>query len=152
MLIYLMRHGEAAQQAQSDQTRELTRQGIVDNRSVCEKFAQQAPMINRALMSPYQRTRQTATAMRSVLPDLRFEVSPALVPDASPYDLLDKLESIDDQQILLVSHNPLLSDFLALLVDGTLESQRQMGTSHLACVSLDLVAPGCGELKYILTP
>lgn len=152
MLLYLMRHGEAEQAGASDAARELNRQGMLANRAVVQKFGQQSPMIERALMSPYQRARQTATSMRAILPTLRFEVSQDLIPDASPYDLLDKIEQMNVMQLLLVSHNPLISNFLALLVDGTLETDRAMGTSHLACVSLDLVAPGCGELKYTLTP
>jgi len=152
MLIYLMRHGEAEQQGQSDQTRELTRKGVVDTRAVMEKLKLRSPQIERAMMSPFQRARQTITSLRAVSPTLRYEVNQNLVPDASVYDLLDSFETANVMQLFLVSHNPLLSDLLSLMVDGTLESNRQMGCSEIACVSMDIIAPGCGELLYTITP
>ncbi|MFT6092146.1 MAG: phosphohistidine phosphatase [Pseudohongiellaceae bacterium] len=152
MIIYLMRHGEAEQQALSDPARELTRKGIMDNRSAIAKLNQHAPEIDRALTSPYQRSRQTCSALRMSYPKLSFEVSRALEPEAGVYDLLDEIEKIDAKQVFLISHNPLISNLLALIVDGTLETNRHMGTSHIACVSMDIVAPGCAELLYTLTP
>lgn len=152
MLIYLMRHGEAEQQGQSDQTRELTRKGVMDTRAVMEKLKARSPQIERAMMSPYQRARQTITSLRIVAPSLRYEVNQGLVPDASVYDLLDSFESINVMQLFLVSHNPLMSNLLSLMVDGTLESNRQMGCSEIACVSMDIIAPGCGELLYTIKP
>ena len=152
MLIYLMRHGEAEPTGQSDQTRELTRKGVMDTRAVMEKLKLRSPQIERAMMSPYQRARQSITPLRAVSPTLRYEVNQNLVPDANVYDLLDSFETMNVMQLFLVSHNPLLSDLLSLMVDGTLESNRQMGCSEIACVSLDIIAPGCGELLYTITP
>ncbi|MFT4886300.1 MAG: phosphohistidine phosphatase [Pseudohongiellaceae bacterium] len=152
MMIYLMRHGEAEGQALSDPARELTRKGVMDNRSAIAKLKQRAPEIDRAITSPYQRARQTCSAVRLAYPQLRFEVNKALEPEAGVYDLMDEIEKIDAMQVFLISHNPLISNLLALIVDGTLETSRHMGTSHIACVSMDIVAPGCAELLYMLTP
>jgi phosphohistidine phosphatase len=152
MMIYLMRHGEAERQALSDPARELTRTGVMDNRSVIAKLNQHAPEINRAITSPYQRARQTCSALRVVYPQLRFEVNKALEPEAGVYDLMDEIEKLDAMQVFLISHNPLVSNLVAILVDGTLETNRHMGTSHIACLSTDIVAPGCAELLYTLTP
>lgn len=152
MLIYLMRHGEAEPGADSDHTRELNRKGVMDNRTVIDKLKERSPIIDQAMTSPYQRARQTTSALLGISPSLRCDVNQNLVPDGNVYDLLDSLEQTNSTQLFLVSHNPLLSDLLALMVDGTLESDRHMGTSHIACVSMDIVAPGCGELIYTLTP
>jgi phosphohistidine phosphatase SixA len=152
MLVYLMRHGEAEPQGQSDQTRELTRKGVMDSRAAMEQLKARGPQIDKAMMSPYQRARQTITALRLVSPTLRYEVNQNLVPEANVYDLLDSFESINVMQLFLVSHNPLLSNLLALMVDGTLETDRQMGCSEIACVSMDIIAPGCGELLYTIRP
>jgi phosphohistidine phosphatase len=150
MLIYLMRHGEAEPKGQSDQTRELTRKGVMDSRAAMEKLKLRGPLIERAMMSPYQRARQTITSLRIVAPSLRYEVNQNLVPDANVYDLLDSFESMNCMQLFLVSHNPLMSDLLSLMVDGTLEGNRQMDCSDIACVSMDILAPGCGELLYTI--
>ena len=152
MIIYLMRHGEAEKQASSDAARELTRQGLMDNQAVIAKLNQHTPMIDLAIMSPYQRARQTSSALRMYFPKLRFEVDKDLEPEASVYDLLNKIEHTQAKQVFLISHNPLISNLLALMVDGTLETGRHMGTSQIACVSMDIVAPGCAELIYTLTP
>ena len=152
MMIYLMRHGEAEKQALSDSARELTRQGVMDNQAVIAKLNQHAPIIDLAIMSPYQRARQTSSTLRMYFPKLRFEVSKDLEPEASVYDLLDKIEHTQAKQVFLISHNPLISNLLALMVDGTLETSRHMGTSHITCVSMDIVVPGCAELIYTLTP
>lgn len=152
MMVYLMRHGEAEQQALSDPARELTHKGGVDNRAVVAKLIQHSPMIDVALTSPYQRARQTSSALRMKFPQLRMQVSKDLEPEASAYDLLDKIEQMDAMQVFLISHNPIISNLLAIMVDGTLETNRHMGTSHIACVSMDIVAPGCAELLYTLTP
>ena len=152
MLIYLMRHGEAADRAATDQERELTRNGAIQNRSVIQKFAAQSPSLQKLQMSPYQRARQTATALRSVFPSIPFEVNQKLLPEADVYELMSHIESQGVQQLMLVGHNPLLSALLCLLVDGLTDSGRNLGTSHIACISMDLVAPGCGDLVYLLEP
>ncbi len=152
MLIYLMRHGEAEQTSQSDQTRELTRKGVMDTRAVMQKLSARSPQIERAMMSPYQRARQTMTALRMASPSTRYEVNQNLVPEANVYDLLDSFESMNVMQLFIVSHNPLLSNLLSLMLDGTLESDRQMACSEIACVSMDIIAPGCGELLYTIKP
>lgn len=152
MIVYLMRHGAAEAQATSDAARELTRQGVMDNRAVLAKLKMYSPPLDRAFTSPYQRARQTSSVLRTDFPTLRCEVNTALEPESNVYDVLDLIEQSAANQLFIVSHNPLLSKLLGLMLDGTLETHRHMGTSHIACVSFDVVAPGCGELLYTLTP
>lgn len=152
MLIYLLRHGIAEQRGLSDAARVLSREGLTQTRSMAEKFKLYEPRVDRAFMSPLQRAQQTAAMLRLVFPNLRFELDPDLVPDANVYSLFDKLETYNARNLLFVSHNPLLSNLLSLILDGTLESRRPFETSHLYCIEMDFVAPGCGTLKYVLEP
>lgn len=152
MLIYLVRHGIAVDKAESDAARELTGEGLKQTRSLVEKWRMHSPMPDKALMSPYQRARQTAAPLRPLFPTLRMEVDKQIEPDGDPYGVLDYLEQCGAQQILLVGHNPLLSNLLSILVDGTLETNRYIGNSTLVCISMDFVAPGCGEIQYTLEP
>jgi phosphohistidine phosphatase len=152
MLIYLVRHGIAVDKAESDAPRELTGEGLKQTRSLVEKWRMYSPMPDKALMSPYQRARQTAAPLRPLFPTLRMEVDKQIEPDGDPYGVLDYLEQCGAQQILLVGHNPLLSNLLSILVDGTLETNRYIGNSTLVCISMDFVAPGCGEIQYTLEP
>ena len=150
MMIYLLRHGIAEQKGLSDAARELSREGVMQTRAMAEKFKLHEPQVDKALMSPFQRARQTASLLRVVFPSLRFEVERALEPEADVYALFEKLETYNVQNLLLVSHNPLLSKLLSIMLDATLETARPFEPSHLYCIEMDFVAPGCGTLKYVL--
>ncbi len=152
MLIYLIRHGIAEAKAESDAARELTREGIAQTRSMVEKFRMYCPTLDLAIISPYQRARQTASCLRTLFPTTKFDVNPSITPDGDVYATLDAIENFDVQHLLIVSHNPLLSNLLSVMVDGTLGSNRNIGNSTLICVSMDFVAPGCGEILYTLEP
>lgn len=152
MLIYLLRHGIADQRAVADATRELSREGITQTREVVEKFKLYEPFIERAYMSSLQRARQTAGLLRPALPNLRFDVDRNLEPDGDVYKVFESIEKSPVQNLMLVSHNPLLSNLLSLMLDGTLESSRHFAESHLYCIEMDVVAPGCGTIKYVLEP
>ena len=75
-----------------------------------------------------------------------------IIPDADPYDVLNLLEENQEQNVVLVSHNPVLSDLVSLLADGTIKSNRQIGPSNVLRMMMDIVAHGYGQLKYILEP
>ncbi|MDD9891006.1 MAG: histidine phosphatase, partial [Gammaproteobacteria bacterium] len=103
---------------------------------------------------PYERAKQTAAEFRLAFPQVEFEQTELITPDSDPYEVLNLLEQNQEQNVILVSHNPLLSRLVSLLVDGTLESNHrvQVDTSNVFCVTMDIVSPGCGELKYVLVP
>lgn len=148
--LYLVRHGEAESAAASDSERSLTEVGSQQNRQVAEQFAARQAAIDLALVSPLRRARETAADLEAVLGDLNFQESRLIIPDAEPVQLI---EFIADQQIesaLLVGHNPLLSRLLSLLLEGDLHSGPGLATSDLVAVSMDVMAPACGELNYIL--
>ena len=152
MLVYLLRHGIAESNAETDEARELTREGVLQTRSVAEKFKRHSPDLDKAIVSPYRRARQTAASVQVVFPELQFDVDNGIQPDGDIYAVMNAIEKFAVQQILLVGHNPLLSNLSAMMLDGTLDADRYMGNSMLACISTDFIAPGCGELLYILEP
>ena len=104
------------------------------------------------LTSPYLRAQQTAATVQSLFPDLEQENCKQLLPDTDVRGLLDYIEKSNVQNLLLIGHNPLLSNLLSILVDGTLGSKQQLGTSTLVCVTMDFIAPGSGEISYTLQP
>lgn len=152
MLVYLLRHGIADRRASTDQERELTPEGIAQNRAVMKKFFLQSPQIDKGFVSPFTRAKQTADDFRLAFPGIEFEETELITPDSDPYDVLNLLEENQEQNVILVSHNPLLSRLVSLLVDGAMESSRDVDTSNILCVMMDIVAPGCGELKYVIKP
>lgn len=152
MMVYLFRHGEAEPKAAKDSERQLTRNGVIAVRDVATRFIARAPVVDKALMSPYERAKQTAVALRRGFPNLRFEISPLLKPDEDVYQLLNYLETCGAQHIVLIGHNPQLSMLLSVLLDGITETGRQIGTGELVCIAMDEAVPGFGELKYSIKP
>ena len=152
MLLYLLRHALAQERAESDAARELTAEGVAQARSVAKKFRQHSPLMDRVLCSPYHRAQQTASYVMPLFPGLDMISEDSLMPGGDVYAVLDAIEDAAVQNVLLVGHNPFMSRMLSVLVDGTLESQHYVGNANLYCMSLDVVAAGCGEVLYTLNP
>lgn len=152
MLVYLLRHAIAESRAASDQLRELTGQGVQQNEAVIRQFERHSPQLDRTLVSPYRRAQQTAAGLVSTLPGIKCEVCNELTPDSDVYDLVKIIEKAAVKQLMLVGHNPILSNLLSLLIDGTLGSNHHLGNSTLVCVEMNIAAAGCGEIQYTLQP
>ena len=152
MILYLWRHGEAENWGASDSARQLTPAGHKHNLTVAAQWARHEPVVTTALVSPYTRAQQTSIDIQQVFPDLNFQDWALITPDTDPHAVLDALADRSDDSVLLVSHNPLLSNLANLLVDGAYTDSIILGTSNLICLELPEVAIGCGELRYTLGP
>jgi phosphohistidine phosphatase len=60
-----------------------------------------------------------------------------------------ELAKLSCREILLVSHQPLVSALTGLLVDGDYRAGPAMGTASLAEIELSAVALGCGRLTSL---
>ncbi len=58
----------------------------------------------------------------------------------------------DNSAIMLVSHNPFLSEIMNMLVSESGRMHRGLSTSELASIDCTIPAPGVGTLRYILSP
>ncbi|MFK7864081.1 MAG: phosphohistidine phosphatase SixA [Pseudohongiellaceae bacterium] len=152
MIVYLMRHGEAENYAVSDAARRLTQKGIEDCQVVVAQLKAKLPPIDRVITSPFQRAVETSAIVSANMSVPEFEVSRRLQPESDVLELLKFIDQSNAGHLLLVAHNPLLSLLVALMVDGVVQGTRALGTSHLMGVSMEVVAPGCGELLFTLTP
>jgi len=83
---------------------------------------------------------------------LALTLDESIKPGGNVYSVLDAIEGLDVQHLLVVSHNPFLSNLLSVMVDGTMESHRYVDNATLHCVSMDVIASGCGEIAYSLEP
>lgn len=115
MRLYIMRHGHAVLplSAQSDEQRRLTPTGEEEAISTASWLAQKAGQIDACLVSPYIRAQQTATvALGAIRTGKRQDVH-ELTPDTDPAQALAaiaaEIEQHDYQQVLIVSHMPLVS-------------------------------------------
>lgn len=63
MLVYLLRSGIAEDDFSGDEDRDLTHDGIMQSRAMVRKFRVYAPLMDLALISPYQSAKQTSEAL-----------------------------------------------------------------------------------------
>ena len=111
------------------------------------------------LASPYIRARETAEIAKQILGfSGQISLSNALVPDSHTETVWDEIrlqsQSLNaaGSQLLLVGHNPLLSDLLMVLL-GAGEHGMDLKTAALACVDLGSVGlQPKGRLLWLLTP
>lgn len=152
MLIFLLRHGQAESHAASDRVRALTERGREDNAATAMQLLPRQPEIAQGMVSPYLRARQTADDIEAFYKGLQFSESEKLIPDADLDELVTLLSGFDCDSLLLVGHNPLISRLMSYLVEGEHSAGRYLDTSQLVCIDTPVVAPGCGVIKYSLSP
>lgn len=115
--LVILRHGEAGS-ATSDRERSLTKYGRDQVSSQCQWLLKQGFQPELILHSPYRRTTETALLANVYFPDAIIQVEPLITPDGDPAMILPLLSEQGKQQILLVSHMPLVTYLTATLLDG----------------------------------
>jgi phosphohistidine phosphatase len=153
MYIYLLRHGQAEQRAYADPTRRLTEKGQEEIRSVARQFLDTKTTFDHAFASPYTRARQTAEEFIAIVQKgLVPENAEWLTPENRARDVLAVLAGSGAEHVLLVSHNPLVSELNALLTEGDICERHILGTSELVCIEADPPAAGNGNVRFVLKP
>jgi phosphohistidine phosphatase len=153
MLLTIWRHGEAGR-ALTDRQRELTDKGFDDIGFGCHQF--HAALESRGLappgrifFSPWVRTAQTAEIIASAFTHAHSSELAALRPGGTLRAVEAALEATTTglAHVLLVSHQPLVSQLVDhfLGVDNAVPALPPGG---FATLSLDVMAPACGELRF----
>lgn len=124
MNLWLLRHGEAEPTQTSDIARNLTGTGVQEVLKTAQRL-RKVPL-DIVLHSPYVRALQTA---QIVCEEIAYQGEIAQVewitPDDNPKQVIKQLEAYEAENILLVSHQPLLGKLVGLLTEGEL-----MGASY----------------------
>jgi len=153
MNLYLLRHGEAEARAHNDPARQLTARGRREIEQVARQFAMRQPPLDCCFVSPYVRALQTAEYfVRHSGLAIPTEVNEALIPETRASAVMQFLADQSGRNILLVSHNPLLSELNALLTEGSITNMHILDTGELVAISLDLVGLGMGRTAFRLVP
>ncbi len=140
MKIFIMRHGEAEQLAESDAKRKLTERGQIESHSVAKACSKKGfSQFDKVLVSPYTRAQQT---WKQVSPELscdNVEVCPDITPYGQPDLVFDYVCALIEQEnlssVLLISHLPLVGYLAAEFVPGM--EPLMFPTSGLACIEFD---------------
>lgn len=153
MMLYLLRHGEAEPSAANDAARRLTVRGRQDVDSVARQFLENKLPLQLCISSPYVRAVQTAERfLDQVASDLALSQDPLLTPEVRAADVMRLLETLQAEQVMLVSHNPLLSELNALLTEGNISLMHILDTSELVAINIDVIGLGMGRTVLRLAP
>ena len=150
MQVFIMRHGEAAAGATSDAARQLTEEGREDVVTIVTRYQDELKLADEVWCSRYTRAQQTAELVADII-DKPVVIQDWLTPTDNIDRVLNELREADQKTIFIVSHQPLVG----ILVDSiaNLEPGRyRMGTAAIACIETDVMAHGCGDLRWLHQP
>jgi phosphohistidine phosphatase len=160
MNLYFLRHGLAVEPGtqgfHKDSERPLTDKGERKLQKIARGMEAMELRFDLVLSSPYLRATQTARIMVKAMKwKGRFEIVDELAPSGSPRKLVDLLNHIEPSpaDVLLVGHEPWLSEFMAQLVSENSTASLTMKKGGLGLVTTDSLTAGkCGRLEWLLTP
>lgn len=138
--IFVVRHAKASwmEDVTQDQQRPLDPEGVTNALKAGKLLAQEDLFPELILSSTAVRAKQTASLIADglELPGFMVECKNALY-NASAETILEVLKSIatDEKTIMIVAHNPGISNFLSLLTDG---SSVNMGPCDIGILELDI--------------
>ncbi|MCA8943922.1 MAG: histidine phosphatase family protein [Planctomycetes bacterium] len=159
MLVYLVRHGDAADLSangpRTDADRPLTDDGRIRFREAAECYAGLMIEPDRVVSSPLVRARETAEILCE---ELEFggalEESEQLVYSAPPTRAVTLLQAellAHSDSIVLVGHEPHLGCLLGLLLSGS--DRAPMPLSKGMCAAVEIREPQSmiGKLRFALS-
>ena len=160
MNLYLLRHGLAADLdthgLTKDSERPLTPKGERKLWRIAEGMKALELSFDVILSSPYVRARQTAEIVAAALHvSKKIGFSETLTPAGSAKKLIELLKDLTPQRenVLLVGHEPHLSEFISLLVSGKPGFGVVMKKGGLCKLSTESLRYGrCAALEWLLTP
>ncbi len=89
--------------------------------------------VQRIIASPYVRAQQTAELVRQALGFSEpVTTVPWLTPDSTPRQVLAQLDKLGVDEVLLVSHQPLVGELIGVLVNDSAQQAQPMSTASLA--------------------
>jgi phosphohistidine phosphatase len=117
--IYLMRHGDASSGV-SDSIRPLSEQGVLEAEAAGRYLRKTGEMPDLIMHSTLFRSRRTAELARTAAGlDVPLRESENLAPEDSTEKFISEMVSEfvkTDKKILVVGHNPFISDLASLLL------------------------------------
>jgi phosphohistidine phosphatase len=158
MNLYILRHGLAVERGtpgyKKDSDRPLTAKGKRRMWQIAEAIEAMELNFDMILSSPFLRARQTAEIVAETF-ELRkkLALTEALTPDGNPKLLVEQLNKLKVKDILLVGHEPYLSQLIGLLVSGNTNIALDFKKSGLGKLEAETLRCGrCAMLAWLLTP
>lgn len=160
MNIFILRHGIAVERGtpgfDNDADRPLLPKGERRLRAAAAAMEQMDLSFDLILSSPFLRAKRTAEIVAKKLKlKRRLQFSSALTPDGSFKSLIKQLNELrpGPENVLLVGHEPYLSQLISLLVAGDENVAVEMKKGGLCKLEADPLRAGrCAKLAWLLTP
>jgi phosphohistidine phosphatase len=155
MNIYFLRHAIAVARGTpdiKDEDRPLTEDGVRKMKDIAEGMRNLRLELDRLVTSPLLRARQTAEIAGKAL-DQEVEIWKSLDPSGDPRQLVADLRKSNDENILLVGHEPHMSECISVLISGNPDVPIDFKKGGLCKLSSeDLVYGRCATLHWLLAP
>jgi phosphohistidine phosphatase len=156
MEIYILRHGIAVERGTSghkkDSDRPLTPEGEQKMHQIAEAILAMELKFDVILSSPYKRAEQTATIVAGEL-DEEVTFTDLLEPDGNALELIAEINDEKPQRVLLVGHEPYLSQLISVLTTGGSDAAIELKKGGLCKLTTDKLTFGrCATLHWLLTP
>jgi phosphohistidine phosphatase len=160
MNLYILRHGIAAERSapgfKSDADRPLIPKGRRQLGQITAAMKHMGLDFDLILSSPFLRARQTAEIVtKSLKLKKRLAFSDELTPDGDLRMLIRQLNELKPvpENILLVGHEPYLSQLAALLISGGDMAGMELKKGGLCKLEAESLHFGqCATLGWLLTP
>lgn len=158
MDVYVLRHGKAevrSSNVKSDYRRELTVTGKKELECISKSIKNMNIKFDYIVSSPLLRAKQTAEIVMSRVKSKKRSIIfwNELKPESSVDNILKRLCDLKhDSSILLVGHEPILSEMIGSLISssGVSISLKKGGFAHVQCIVQNSIL--VGSLRSILTP
>jgi len=158
MQVFLVRHAIAHERNRirwpNDALRPLTTAGIRKFRKAAFGLASCLPKGVALLTSPYVRARETASILADAMGRAKATESPELATGESAQACFALLRKRREDAVVLVGHEPNLSNFLAAAVCGERARMKtEFKKGGAACIEFATrIEPGRATLKWLLPP
>jgi phosphohistidine phosphatase len=160
MELYILRHAIAVSRETRglprDSDRPLTDKGRSKLRGVVRGMKALGLSFDLVLTSPYLRALQTAEIVADALGvSNKVERTEHLTPDGNPRALITLIASrgAARARVLVVGHEPYLSQLIAVLVSGDERTLITMKKAGLCKLAIETLRYGrCASLEWLLTP
>jgi phosphohistidine phosphatase len=157
MELYILRHAIAVDRGTpgyaDDSLRPLTAEGRKKMRRIAKGMKALQLRFDLILSSPFLRAKETAEIAAEVLQARRkLKFSEDLAVTGDPKALIESLPH-SCKQVLLVGHEPYLSNLVGRLISGTSSVCLKFKKGGLCKLTADHLKFGrCAELEWLLTP
>ena len=155
MIVYFLRHANAGTHLvnpKKDEKRGLDKEGIEQCGYVGRALAALDVQVETVISSPLKRATQTAALVGNEMGhEGKLQIDPSLRPQATFAEFRKLLDKYAQQEaIMVVGHNPNLSEFLARIVsEAGCEASLELRKGAVAKVELRRTS---GSLQWVLTP